>query len=166
MFRRPKITVAAIVWTNLIPNIVYQILNCYQLNYFFRYFSTCDYGWFKCIEPYVCGVRECEEGRIQKVTGLHDENYQTTVIAASIPATDDISDLYTTGSFWSIIGAKYRSSFLRGPVFNHICSPLFCQSEHQMTLAFSCKSSLILAKLFKTLHLVNILQAALYTIHY
>ena len=61
-------------------------------------FSTCDYGWFECAEPYVCGVRQCEEGRIQKVTGLNDKNYETTVVGS-----DDISDLYTTGLFTHVL---------------------------------------------------------------
>ena len=78
----------------------------------FSYFSTCDFGWFRCMEPYVCGVRQCEDGRPQKVAGLHDENYETTVVRTDgSPLTDDISDLYTTGSFSNVFGSKHRSLF-------------------------------------------------------
>ena len=69
------------------------------------------------MEPYVCGVRECEDGRPQKVAGLHDENYETTVVRTDgSPLTDDISDLYTTGSFSNILAPSIAVLFKRTSV--------------------------------------------------
>ena len=72
--------------------------------------SNCNNGSFECAEPYICGFRECEKGRTQKVLGLMDNNYRTEVKFNNEPAAFDISDLYSEAGLLFLLFDLYANT--------------------------------------------------------